>query len=60
MTPSYEFGYGKSYTDFAYSNIKTSSKTFNNKLEVTVDVKNTGKVSGKEVVELSFCSGKKY
>ncbi|WP_089999274.1 glycoside hydrolase family 3 C-terminal domain-containing protein [Chryseobacterium taichungense] len=52
VKPSYEFGYGKSYTDFVYSNIKTNSKTFNNKLEVSVDVKNTGKVNGKEVVEL--------
>ncbi|MFC3157283.1 beta-glucosidase [Chryseobacterium arachidis] len=52
VKPSYEFGYGKSYTDFAYSNIKTNSTTFNNTLEVTVDVKNTGKVAGKEVVEL--------
>ncbi|BAP32303.1 putative beta-glucosidase [Chryseobacterium sp. StRB126] len=52
VKPSYEFGYGKSYTDFAYSDIKTSSKTFNNQLEVTVDVKNTGKFAGKEVVEL--------
>lgn len=52
VKPSYEFGYGKSYTDFAYSNIKTNSKTFNNKLEVTVEVKNTGKTAGKEVVEL--------
>ncbi|MFY1046303.1 glycoside hydrolase family 3 N-terminal domain-containing protein [Chryseobacterium sp. GP-SGM7] len=52
MKPSYEFGYGKSYTDFAYLNIKTNSKTFNNQLEVTVEVKNTGKVAGKEVVEL--------
>jgi beta-glucosidase len=52
VKPSYEFGYGKSYTDFAYSNIKTNSKTFNNRLEVTVEVKNTGKTAGKEVVEL--------
>ncbi|WP_294299958.1 glycoside hydrolase family 3 N-terminal domain-containing protein [uncultured Chryseobacterium sp.] len=52
VKPSYEFGYGKSYTDFAYSNIKTNSTIFNNELEVTVDVKNTGKVAGKEVVEL--------
>ncbi|MDF2931445.1 MAG: beta-glucosidase [Chryseobacterium sp.] len=52
VKPSYEFGYGKSYTDFAYSNLKLNSKTFNNKLEVTVEVKNTGKVTGKEVVEL--------
>ncbi|KFC20586.1 glycoside hydrolase family 3 C-terminal domain-containing protein [Chryseobacterium sp. FH1] len=52
VKPSYEFGFGKSYTDFAYSNLKLNSKTFNNKLEVTVDIKNTGKVAGKEVVEL--------
>lgn len=52
VKPSYEFGYGKSYTNFTYSNIKTGSKTFNNKVEVSVDVKNTGKVSGKEVAEL--------
>lgn len=52
VKPSYEFGFGKSYTDFAYSNLKLNSKTFNNKLEVTVEVKNTGKVTGKEVVEL--------
>lgn len=52
VKPSYEFGFGKSYTDFAYSNLKLNSKTFNSKLEVTVEVKNTGKVTGKEVVEL--------
>ena len=52
VKPSYEFGFGKSYTDFAYSNLKLNSKNFNNKLEVTVEVKNTGKVAGKEVVEL--------
>lgn len=52
VKPSYEFGFGKSYTDFAYSNLKLNSKTFNNKLEVSVEVKNTGKVAGKEVVEL--------
>lgn len=52
VKPSYEFGFGKSYTDFTYTNIKTNSKIFNNKLEVTVEVKNTGKVAGKEVVEL--------
>jgi len=58
VKPSYEFGYGKSYTDFTYSNIKTASKTFNNKLEVSVDIKNTGKVSGKEVVELYLSAPK--
>lgn len=52
VKPSYEFGYGQSYTNFNYSNIKASSKTFDNKIEISVDVKNTGKVAGKEVVEL--------
>jgi len=52
VKPSYEFGYGKSYTEFSYSNIRINSKTFNNKVEVSIDVKNTGKVNGKEVVQL--------
>ncbi|OXB07827.1 beta-glucosidase [Flavobacterium pectinovorum] len=52
VKPSYEFGYGKSYTNFTYSKIKTSSKIFSNQLEISVEVKNTGKVEGKEVVEL--------
>ncbi|WP_326983578.1 glycoside hydrolase family 3 N-terminal domain-containing protein [Chryseobacterium sp. MYb264] len=52
VKPSYEFGFGKSYTNFDYSNIKISSPTFNNKIEVSIDVKNTGKVAGKEVVQL--------
>ena len=42
---SYEFGYGLSYTTFDYSNFKISktSITPNDKVTVTVDVKNTGK-----------------
>lgn len=49
---SYEFGYGLSYTKFEYSNLKLSSGTFSKSLTVSVDVKNTGKVAGKEVVQL--------
>jgi beta-glucosidase len=49
---SYEFGYGLSYTTFEYSNLKLSSSKFAGKITVTVDVKNTGKVAGKEVAEL--------
>lgn len=52
VQPSYEFGYGLSYTTFEYSNLKLSSPKFSGKLTVNVDVKNTGKVAGKEVVEL--------
>jgi beta-glucosidase len=52
LKPSYEFGYGLSYTSFEYSDIKLSGKTFADKMTVSVTVKNTGKTAGKEVVEL--------
>ncbi|WP_395063170.1 glycoside hydrolase family 3 C-terminal domain-containing protein [Flavobacterium sp.] len=52
VKPSYEFGYGLSYSTFDYSDIKLSSSSFVGKLNVTVTVKNTGKTAGKEVVEL--------
>lgn len=49
---AYEFGYGMSYTTFEYADLKLSSATFLSKIKVTVTVKNTGKVAGKEVVQL--------
>lgn len=52
VKPSYEFGFGNSYTTFAYSDVKLSSSTFKDKLTVSVTVKNTGKTAGKEVVQL--------
>jgi len=52
VKPAYEFGYGLSYTSFGYSNLKLSSNTFNGKITATVDITNTGKTSGKEVVQL--------
>ncbi len=52
VKPAYEFGYGKSYTSFTYNNIKLSSTKFSGSITVTVDVKNTGSVAGKEVAEL--------
>jgi len=49
---AYEFGYGLSYTDFEYSNLKLSNTAFSGKMIATVSIKNTGKFSGKEVVQL--------
>ncbi len=51
---SYEFGYGLSYTTFDYSNFKISKNkiTPNDKITVSVDVKNTGALDGDEVVQV--------
>lgn len=49
---AYEFGYGLSYTSFGFSNLKLSSPNFSKQLTVTMDVKNSGNVAGKEVVQL--------
>lgn len=53
-TPLYPFGYGLSYTTFQYDNLKISSPTLkaNQKIEVSVQVTNTGKMAGHEVVQL--------
>ena len=54
MDVQWPFGYGLSYTKFAYSNMTVSQKEFrsNDVLKVTVDVTNIGKVAGKESVLL--------
>lgn len=52
--PLYPFGYGLTYTTFAYSPISLSKKKINvgDSLTASVEVKNTGKVDGEEVVQL--------
>ena len=52
--PLYPFGYGLSYADFAYSNLKLSSERLQvgESLTVEGDVRNTAKIAGDEVVEL--------
>jgi beta-glucosidase len=49
---SFEFGYGLSYTTFEYRNISLSSKKFDKSITVSIDIKNTGKVAGREVVQV--------
>ena len=52
--PLFPFGFGLSYTTFSYSNLQVSKTVFNKdeKVNISVDVKNTGKLAGKEVVQL--------
>ena len=54
MQVLFPFGYGLSYTTFAYSNLKLSAEKIldTDTLQVSVDVTNTGSMAGKEVVQL--------
>jgi beta-glucosidase len=54
MPVQFPFGYGLSYTEFAYGNPTLSAASFSDVdgLTVTVDVTNTGKVGGKEIVQV--------
>lgn len=54
IEPLFPFGYGLSYTTFEYTGISVDKKEINDTetVNVTVTVKNTGKLAGKEIVEL--------
>ena len=54
ITQQWGFGYGLSYTSYQYSNLKVAQKAFRHGdvIRVSVDVKNIGKVAGKESVLL--------
>jgi beta-glucosidase len=54
ISPQYEFGYGLSYTNFEYSNLKLSGTKMkaNEKITVSCTIANTGKYAGEEIVQL--------
>ena len=54
IAPLYPFGFGLSYTTFAFDNAKADKTSYavTETITISVDVKNTGKVDGKEVVQL--------
>ena len=56
-TPMYEFGYGLSYTDYEYGDLKVSSDTISagDKVTATVTVRNAGEMDGKETVQWYVC-----
>ncbi|UCG88723.1 MAG: glycoside hydrolase family 3 C-terminal domain-containing protein, partial [Gemmatimonadota bacterium] len=52
VEPAYPFGYGLSYTDFSFNNLRLSADEFDGEITVTVRVTNTGDTAGREVVQL--------
>ncbi|WP_100615349.1 glycoside hydrolase family 3 C-terminal domain-containing protein [Confluentibacter citreus] len=54
IEPLYPFGYGLSYTNFEFSDLKTDKEVYSKSdiIEVTFNLKNTGKMDGKEVAQL--------
>jgi beta-glucosidase len=54
LESAFPFGFGVSYTEYKYSNLRLSEKSIpkSGKIEVMVDVKNTGKIPGEEIVQI--------
>jgi beta-glucosidase len=60
FTPEFAFGFGLSYTTFEYSNIRVNNTNakVGDLIEVSCDLKNTGKIAGEEVAQLYLSTGK--
>jgi beta-glucosidase len=52
VKPAYEFGYGLSYSNFTFGNLKLSSASFDNSINASITITNQGKIPGKEVVQI--------
>jgi beta-glucosidase len=52
VVPAYPFGFGLSYTQFRYSDLKLSGKEFEGEIRASVAITNTGRAVGREVVQL--------
>jgi beta-glucosidase len=52
--PTYPFGYGLSYTSYSYNNLRIDKSTISSdgEIQVSVDVTNTGNITGEEVVQM--------
>jgi beta-glucosidase len=53
-TPLFPFGHGLSYTNFEYSDFKVNSSTTAARVEVSIQVRNSGERAGEEVVQLYY------
>ena len=51
-SPLFPFGYGLTYTTFHYANLRLSSEVLRGRMEIGVEVTNTGRRRGREVVQL--------
>ena len=52
VTPAYPFGFGMSYSTFGYSDLKLSAPASDKSMTASVTVTNTGKVPGREIVQM--------
>ena len=62
IPPQYPFGYGLSYTEFTYSNLRLSNEHLHSgeRLVVSLDVTNCGKMAGSEIVQVYVCDPSSY